>query len=126
MLDAAGTPAYQHPDVAGLTVFDAGSDSSVPKYGPVFAAMGKAVFGTHDTLKPRYTADQKKEAESFTIHHQIPYPGMEDLLVSEVSPTVLRKFLAAVATRDDYPTSASATSPKTRTTSKSRPWRRMS
>jgi putative ATP-dependent endonuclease of the OLD family len=103
VLDAAGTPGYEHPDVAGLTVFDAGSDSSVPKYGPVFAAMGKSVFGTHDTMKTPYTAEQEKQAESFTIHHQIPYLGMEDLLATEVGPVVLRRFLSAVATRDDYP-----------------------
>jgi putative ATP-dependent endonuclease of the OLD family len=103
VLDAAGTPGYEHPDVAGLTIFDAGSDSAVPKYGPVFTAMGKAVFGTHDTMKTPYTADRQKQAQSFTIHHQIPYLGMEDLLATEVNPAVLRRFLSAVATRDDYP-----------------------
>jgi len=103
VLDAGKTPGYQHPDVAGLAVFDAGSDSSVPAFGPVFAAMGKIVFGTHDTMKTAYTDDQKKKAESFAIHYEIPYLGMEDLLISEVSPVALRRFLAAVASRDDYP-----------------------
>jgi putative ATP-dependent endonuclease of the OLD family len=37
VLDADPATAYQHPDLAGLTVFDAGSDSAVPAYGPVFA-----------------------------------------------------------------------------------------
>ena len=89
-------PGYQHPDVAGLTIFDAGCDTDVPTYGPVFAAMGKIVFGTHDTMKTPYTDDQKKKAESFAIHYEIPYPGMEDLLVTEVRPAALRRFLAAV------------------------------
>jgi putative ATP-dependent endonuclease of the OLD family len=103
VLDAARTPGYQHPDVAGLAVFDAGSDSSVPTFGPVFAAMGKIVFGTHDTMKTPYTDDQEKKAKSFAIHYEIPYLGMEDLLISEVSPVALRRFLTAVAARDDYP-----------------------
>jgi putative ATP-dependent endonuclease of the OLD family len=72
VLDAAKSSGYQHPDVAGLAVFDAGSDSAVPGYGPVFAAMGKIVFGTHDTMKTPYTDEQKKKAESFTIHYEIP------------------------------------------------------
>jgi putative ATP-dependent endonuclease of the OLD family len=37
VLDADPATAYQHPGLAGLTVFDAGSDSAVPAYGPVFA-----------------------------------------------------------------------------------------
>jgi hypothetical protein len=68
--------------------------------------MGKAVFATHDTMRTPYTAEQQ-QAQSFTIHHQIPYLGMEDLLTAEVSPTVLRKFLSVVAARDDYPNEAS-------------------
>ena len=103
VLDAAKTPGYQHPDVAGLAVFDADSDSSVPTFGPVFAAMGKIVFGTHDTMKTPYTDDQEKKAKSFAIHYEILYLGMEDLLISEVSPVALRRFLTAVASRDDYP-----------------------
>jgi putative ATP-dependent endonuclease of OLD family len=106
VLDAAGTPGYQHPDLAGLTLFDAGSDSAVPGFAPVFTAMGKTVFGAHDTMKKPYTDDQKKQAASFAIHYEIPYLGMEDLLVTEVSPAALRRFLAAAASRDDYPVDA--------------------
>jgi putative ATP-dependent endonuclease of OLD family len=72
VLDAAGTPGCQQPDLAGLTLFDAGSDSAVPGSAPVFAAMGKTVFGAHDTMKKPYTDDQKKQAESFAIHDEIP------------------------------------------------------
>jgi putative ATP-dependent endonuclease of the OLD family len=54
-------------------------------------------------MKTPYTADQQKQAQSFTIHHQIPYLGMENLLAAEVSAAALRRFLSVVATRDDYP-----------------------
>jgi putative ATP-dependent endonuclease of OLD family len=100
-LDNDPAVTYQHPDLAGLTVFDAGGDARVPLYGPIFAALGKTVFGTHDSTS--LTDEQKKKAESFVIHLDIGYPGIEDLLVSEISPAVLRKFLAAVASRADYP-----------------------
>ena len=103
VLDADPATGYQHPDLAGLTVFDAGGDSAVPAYGPVFAAMGKTVFGAHDTPNTPLTEDQKKKAESFAIHLDIGYLGIEDLLVTEISPDILRTFLAAVASRSDYP-----------------------
>ena len=102
VLDAE-MPGYQHPDVAGLAIFDAGCDKDMPTYGPVFAAMGKIVFGTHDTMKTPYTDDQNKNAESFAIHYEIPYLGMEDLLITEVRPAALRRFLAAATSREDYP-----------------------
>ena len=103
ILDAAKAPDYQHPDLAGLTLFDAGSDSAVPAFGPIFAAMGKTVFAAHDTMKKPYTEEQEKKAESFAIHYDIGYAGIEDLLIKEVNPKVLRTFLTAVASRDDYP-----------------------
>jgi putative ATP-dependent endonuclease of OLD family len=94
---------YQHPDVAGLALFDAGSDARVPAYGPVFAALGKTVFGTHDTPGTPLTPDQLAKAQSFAIYRVIGYAGIEDLLVAETDPAVLRRFLAAAAARGDYP-----------------------
>ena len=84
----AADPAisYTHPDVAGLAVFDAGSDARVPAYAPVFAALGKTVFGTHDTPNTPLTADQLAQAQSFAIYRPIGYAGIEDLLVAETDP----------------------------------------
>jgi putative ATP-dependent endonuclease of OLD family len=103
VLDADPATDFQHPDLAGLTVFDAGSDSAVPAYGPVFATMGKTVFGAHDTPNTPLTEDQMKKEESFAICLDIGYRGIEDLLVTEISPDILRAFLIAVASRGDYP-----------------------
>lgn len=103
VLDADPTISYQHPDLAGLTLFDAGGDARVPLYGPVFDALGKTVFGAHDTPNTPFTEDQKTKAKSFAIHRDIGYAGIEDLLISEVGPRALRAFLATVASRDDYP-----------------------
>jgi putative ATP-dependent endonuclease of the OLD family len=103
VLDADPATSYQHPDLAGLTLFDAGGDARVPLYGPVFDALGKTVFGAHDTPNTPLTEDQKTKAKSFAIHRDIGYAGIEDLLVSEVCPRALRAFLTTVASRDDYP-----------------------
>src|SRR5262245_53858155 len=39
-----GPDKYTHFDLAGVTVFDAGGDGAVPRYGPVFKALGKVTF----------------------------------------------------------------------------------
>jgi putative ATP-dependent endonuclease of the OLD family len=65
--------------------------------------MGKTVFAAHDTPTQPFTEDQKQKAKSFAIHRQISYLGIEDLLVAELDPDILRKFLTAVASRSDYP-----------------------
>ncbi|WP_412516423.1 hypothetical protein K8Z49_37560 [Actinomadura madurae] len=103
VLDADPATDYQHPDLAGLTVFDAGGDARVPMYGPVFAALGKTVFGAHDTPIPPLTDDQNTKAKSFAIHLDIGYLGIEDLLVAEINPGILRDFLMAVSSRTDCP-----------------------
>src|ERR1035441_8862329 len=36
-----GSEAYSHFDIAGVTVFDAGGDTSTPQYGPCFAARSE-------------------------------------------------------------------------------------
>lgn len=103
VLDADSATDYQHPDLAGLTVFDAGGDARVPLYGPVFTALGKTVFGAHDTPNTPLTDDQNTKTKSFAIHLDIGYPGIEDLLVAEIAPDILRDFLAAASSRTDYP-----------------------
>ena len=84
-------------------MFDAGSDARVPAYAPVFAALGKTVFGTHDTPNTPLTPDQLAQAQSFAIYRPIAYAGIEDLLVYETDPAVQRQFLsrppAAATTR---------------------------
>ncbi|MEO6088008.1 MAG: TOPRIM nucleotidyl transferase/hydrolase domain-containing protein [Umezawaea sp.] len=40
-LDQDGSVDYQHLDLAGVSVFDAGGDTAVPLYAPVFAADGQ-------------------------------------------------------------------------------------
>jgi putative ATP-dependent endonuclease of OLD family len=103
VLDADPTTAYQHPDVAGVSLFNAESDVRVPVYGPVFADLGKIVFGAHDTPNPPFNAELTEKAKSFTIHLDIGYQGIEELLLAEISPNVQRRFLLKVASRNDYP-----------------------
>ncbi|GLL05130.1 hypothetical protein GCM10017581_068770 [Dactylosporangium matsuzakiense] len=103
-----GIVDYLHPDLAGVSIFDAGNDVSVPVFAPVFADMGKPVFGIHDTPdKPLEPALVAKTAR-FTKYTEIPYKGIELLLVTETPIAVQRRFAASAPARADYPTSIPA------------------
>lgn len=94
---------YSHIDIAGITVFDAGSDTLVPRYGPVFAAMDKVVVGLVDEQKPEWFDKHADKLDSYSRFVATAYPGVERLLTSEVPAPVLRRFLENVCSRSDYP-----------------------
>ncbi|MFJ6167263.1 ATP-dependent nuclease [Micromonospora orduensis] len=95
---------YLHPDLAGISLFDANNDVSVPLFAPVFAAMGKRVFGFHDRPDKPLSPALEPKIEQFTRYQQIPYKGIETLLVTEMPVEVQKQFAATVAGRPDYPT----------------------
>lgn len=94
---------YTHPDVAGLSIFDARGDHSVASFAPVFHAMGKRVYGIHDTPSTPLGAEAEAKAALFTRYQVIGHTGVEKLLTAEVPVAVQRRFLASVAGRADYP-----------------------
>lgn len=106
VLDHDGDPSlkdYIHIDLAGVTLFDAQGDTSVPLFAPVFKTMGKPVYGIHDTPTSPLTADAVAKARQFTRYEVIGYSGVEELLAAEIPVDVQRRFLAGVAARSDYP-----------------------
>lgn len=103
ILERDPTSGYQHLDLMGISLFDAGGDTSVPLYAPVFAAMGKPVFGIHDTPVRPLTPEQELKAIEFTIYKVIDYAGIEELLTDQIPVEVQRRFCTAVSTRSDYP-----------------------
>lgn len=103
ILEKDTTIDYQHLDLAGVSVLDAGGDTSVPLYAPVFAAMGKPVYGIHDTPTKPLEADVEAKTSSFTLYEVIPHMGIEKLLTAEVPVAVLRRFAKGAVDRDDYP-----------------------
>lgn len=101
-LDQDATLDYQHLDLAGVSIFDAGGDTAVPQFAPVFAAMGKPVYGIHDTPTSPLTADAAAKATAFTLYEVIPHAGVERLLVQEIPAEVLRRFAAQIPARADF------------------------
>lgn len=103
VIDADEAVSYTHLDLAGVSVFDAGNDVSVPLYAPLFKSLGKPVYGMHDTPNQALSSALTSAADNFTIYRVIPYAGVEDLLVAEMPETVKHRFLTKAASRDDYP-----------------------
>jgi putative ATP-dependent endonuclease of OLD family len=88
----------------GISLFDAGNDVSVPEYAPVFAAMGKPVFGIHDQPNRPLAGELVAKAASFAVYRVIPHKGIESLLAAEIPVDVQRRFWATASSRPDYPT----------------------
>jgi putative ATP-dependent endonuclease of OLD family len=98
-----GADAYMHLDFAGISLFNADSETSVPKYGPVFKALNKPAFAFVDTPNKAPDAAAEAKLADYVARWQSPTKGIETLLVSETVPAVHRRFLDAAMARDDYP-----------------------
>lgn len=101
-LDPSGN--YVPLDLVGVSVFDAGAQSDVPKWGPFFAELRKTSFAFHDQPNTPWTAAQTANLDAYHHNFQSGYKGTEDLLAAEVAPIVHRRFLELAKGHPDYPT----------------------
>jgi putative ATP-dependent endonuclease of OLD family len=104
----ASVPGYSHFDMSGVSVFNAGGDSGVPRFAPVFEALEKPAFGFVDKPKAPFNADATAKLATYTAHWISPAQGIENLLVDETPVAVHRRFLTGVAGRDNYPAQCGA------------------
>jgi putative ATP-dependent endonuclease of OLD family len=103
-----GSDAYMHLDFAGISLFNADTETAIPKYGPVFKALSKLAFAFYDKPNKPRTAEADAKLGDYVAHWQSPTKGIEVLLVSETAPAVHHRFLAAASARDDYPSHCGA------------------
>ena len=96
--------AYAPLDLIGVSVFDAGTQFDVPKWGPFFGALKKTTFAFHDQPNKAWTADQTAKLDAYHHNFESAFKGTEDLLAAEVPPVVHRRFLDQVKDHPDYPT----------------------
>lgn len=94
---------YEHLDLAGVTVFNAGSDKEVPIFGPFFKALGKPAFAFYDKQDGAPDAATAAKLADYTQAWESPEKGIESVLVSEMPVATMRRFLSSVKDRDDYP-----------------------
>lgn len=98
-------PDYSHIDLTGVSLFNAGNDREVPRFAPIFKALGKRVYGMRDKLNAPDGADADENIRSFDGFWDSPEAGIENVLVKQIPAAVLRRFLDEVVQRDDYPAS---------------------
>jgi putative ATP-dependent endonuclease of OLD family len=94
---------YTHLDLAGVSLFNADGDGSVPRFAPIFKTLGKTVYGTWDKPKSPSAKSADSDKKSFDRCWESPEMGVEDLLVKQSPDSVLRRFLDVVAQRGDFP-----------------------
>jgi putative ATP-dependent endonuclease of OLD family len=95
--------AYTHVDLAGVSIFNAGSDGAVPQFGPFFKALGKVSFALYDKQKTPFSEEATKKLAFYTKFWELPEKGIENVLVKETSIAILKRFLETTNTRADYP-----------------------
>lgn len=98
-----GPETYVHPDLAGLSFFDANGDTEVPRFGPIFRALGKQSFALQDKQKKAQTESAQENLKAYDKCWESDYEKIEDALVSEIPIPVLREFLEAAIDWPDYP-----------------------
>lgn len=94
---------YSHIDLSGVSLFDAGGDQEVPKYGPIFKALGKPVFGMRDKPNRPDRHGARDKIDPYDKFWESPELGVERILVDDVPESVLHSFLKEVSSRSDYP-----------------------
>lgn len=103
VLEASRPDSYTHLDLAGVSIYEADGDGDVPRFGPVFRALGKIPFGIIDKQSSPPTANAKSKLASYEEFWESPETGIEKLLTQQMPTTVLRRFLDDVSARSDYP-----------------------
>jgi len=79
-------------DLSGVTIFSSDGDGKLAEYGQFFSSLGLKSFAFFDR-KNRSEKEIKELEKSYDISCEIPYKGMESLLVNEISVDYQWKFL---------------------------------
>ena len=94
---------YLHLDLAGVSIFTANGDGDVPRWGPIFRALGKIPLALYDKQAKPYDAEALADLLAYEEHWESPELSIEDLLVNQVQVAVLRRFLDKMVEREDFP-----------------------
>ncbi|MDX1882558.1 ATP-dependent nuclease [Mycolicibacterium sp. 120270] len=98
-------PGYTHLDFSGVSIFTCNGDGDVDRYGPIFKALGKNVYGACDKPSGPTPTDALANRAQFDHFWESSEKGIELVLTKGIPSDILRNFLADVSTRADYPSS---------------------
>lgn len=84
--------SLQPLDIAGAAFFDSETESSMPKFGTFFKALGLKTFSFYDFIA-RPPEKKKLFTDAFDVDCEHAYAGFEVLIVSEMSLDRLWAFL---------------------------------
>lgn len=85
--------AFYPLDLSGVTIITTDGDGSVAEFGKFFSSLGLPTYGFMDS-KTRSDKEKESLAEAgFKLLLEIPYYGMEELMVNELNQDTLWKFL---------------------------------
>lgn len=101
-------PNYTHFDLAGVSIFTAEGDSDVPRWGPIFKALDKQVFGFRDKQARPTSPEVQSQLDDFDKFWESPESDIEHLLVNQTVPAVHQRFLENAVARSDYPSGVRA------------------
>lgn len=97
---------YTHLDLAGVSIFTAEGDDDVPRWGQIFKALGKKVYGFRDKQAVAPTPQIQQQLDEYDQFWESPEKGLEFLLINQTAAVVHRRFLEAAVRRADYPSGA--------------------
>jgi len=78
---------YLSLDKAGITIIDCNGSGDINKFGITFKKLSKKTYAIYDKEK-----DDEIDKSQFDIAEEIPYGGIEELLVSEIPSDIIEKF----------------------------------
>lgn len=113
VLEASRAGKYTHLDLAGVSIYEADGDGDVPRFGPVFRALGKVPFAFIDKQAAPLSDEAIGKLASYEQYWESPEKGMERLLTEQMGIEALRRFLGVVSARSDYPTDQAPYDPAT-------------
>jgi len=106
----ADPSAFSRMDTDGWAVFDAEGETNVASFARFFKGLGKSVVTVFDEQPAGRLAEIEAASD---LAYQQPHAGFEDLLVSELSDTVKRAFVASLQAAGGWPSHIDAPADET-------------
>lgn len=86
----------------GISIFNAGSETSIPIFAKYFKSLGKVTIAVFDKQSDSVNLDNIKSNTDY--FYESSYKGFEDLILSETDITILISFVQDLIDKNEWPT----------------------